>query len=488
MLLGQSAINFIANVFSAAFGLLNVLVFTRWFAPADYGVYVIGVGFATIVSCLQSSWLRLPIIREQARADGTDIRGHIAAGFALSCMVAPIAVGFGCLVGLSLAASIAAALFALSMSYYDVVQELLRARLQALTLMKSTMIRAVLVPCLGYAFARFGHSGLLLLASSAVAYVVAALAFSRSVWPGLRLELDRNQLVGLALGGIPLTVSLTLLALSSVTDRFVVSRLLGPAQAGEYTAGVDLVRQALIIPAVSLAAVFFPLSVKILANRGAAAVRAHLEESLGLLVAVILPAAIGLAVVSPHVANVVLGPGFRSMAAATMPIVSVAVIFQVLTYQYLHISFLLSNRNAFYLINTAVTVSVNIVLAYLLVLRLGAVGAAWARLAAEVLGFIWAIALTRRAFPVPISFPQLSAVLLGTLLMAAAVKGVDLILTGSDWFELSVLIAVGVTVYAGICVGANVAHARERLHGANLILRGMRASPAHGLTRAGSRD
>ena len=36
-----------------------------------------------------------------------------------------------------------------------------------------------------------------------------------------------------------------------------------------------------------------------------------------------------------------------------MPIVAVAVVFQILTQQYLHASFLLSGRNSFYLINTA---------------------------------------------------------------------------------------------------------------------------------------
>ena len=50
MLLGQTAINFAANVFSAAFGLVNVVIFTRLFAPAEFGIYVLGAGFAAIRS------------------------------------------------------------------------------------------------------------------------------------------------------------------------------------------------------------------------------------------------------------------------------------------------------------------------------------------------------------------------------------------------------------------------------------------------------
>jgi O-antigen/teichoic acid export membrane protein len=91
MLVGQTAINFAANVLSAAFGLLNVVLFTRLFAPAEFGTYVLGAGFATIVGSLTNSWLRLPIMREQARGDGTDIRGIVVPGFALSCLLTPLA-------------------------------------------------------------------------------------------------------------------------------------------------------------------------------------------------------------------------------------------------------------------------------------------------------------------------------------------------------------------------------------------------------------
>jgi len=103
------------------------------------------------------------------------------------------------------------------------------------------------------------------LVSSALAYLVAALAFTRDTWSGTVLRFDGARLLSLAKAGLPLTLSLTLLAMSSVIDRFIIAHLLGPAYAGQYTAGVDLVRQALIIPAVSAAAAYFPLAVQILA-------------------------------------------------------------------------------------------------------------------------------------------------------------------------------------------------------------------------------
>ena len=476
MLIGQTAINFLANVFSAAFGLLNVVVFTRYFAPAEYGIYVLGAGFAAVVSMFLSSWLRLPIMREQARGDGSDVRGLVLAGFVLSCTIGPATYIVARLVGLAPLAAATAVCFALSLSYYEILQELLRARLQAFTMMKATMVRAVLVPSLGLAFAMLGESGVLLLASSTLAYLLAAFVFTRNVWRGVALAFDRSRLLKLAISGLPLTLALTLIAVSSVIDRFIVAYFAGAAQAGEYTAGVDLIRQTLIMPAISLASDFFPMAVHILANRGTAAVRQHLEECLELLTAITLPASVGLAITSAHVANIVLGPEFRSMATQTMPIVSMAVIFQILNYQYLHISFLLSNRNAFYLVNTGSTIAFNIVLACLLVSHFGPIGAAWARLAAEMFGFFGAVILSRWAFPVPLAFGRLAFVLLATIVMAIAVKGLDMFVVGTDSFALAILIPAGVIAYVGACLLTNVANARDRLQRGVLVLRNILAS------------
>ena len=91
-----------------------------------------------------------------------------------------------------------------------------------------------------------------------------------------------------------------------------------------------------------------------------------------------------------------------------MPIIAVAVVFQILTQQYLHASFLLSGRNSFYLINTASIIAANVILSYVLVSHYGTIGAAWARLGADVIGFICALVLSRFAFQVPLPLGRLA--------------------------------------------------------------------------------
>ena len=90
-------------------------------------------------------------------------------------------------------------------------------------------------------------------------------------------------------------------------------------------------------------------------------------------------------------------------------------IFQILTQQYLHASFLLSGRNSFYLINTASIIVANVVLSYVLIEGYGTVGAAWARLGADTFGFVCALVLSRRAFPVPIPLGRLALIVIAGL-------------------------------------------------------------------------
>ena len=463
MLIGQASINLSANILSAVLGLLSVFAFTRLFSPHDYGTYLLGVGFASVISVFLVGWFRNLILSRHARDDGTDVRGLVITGYFICCRSAPIAYGLGRLLGLTPSAALAAVVLSVAIGLFELSQDLVRARLMALSAMKATLVRAASVLCLGVVVALLSPSGFLLLLSAALAYLLAVLVQSRAVWRGTIVKFNASGLSAVAWQGLPLTLSLTLLAVSSVTDRFMIAGLIGAAEAGKYVAGLDLVRQTLMIPAMSAAAAFFPLAVKIHAGQGDAATRSHLGECVELLLSITLPACLGFAIISGHVANVVLGSDFREVATQTMPVVAVAVVFQVLTQQYLHASFLLSGRNSLYLINTASIIAANVILSYVLVESHGTVGAAWARLGADVIGFVCALVLSRLAFPVPIPLGRLALTMIAGLVMALAVGTLDRNLHVSDLTACVVLVGVGLASYVAMCWLLDISRTRRRL-------------------------
>lgn len=463
MLIGQASINLTANVLSALLGLLSVSIFTRLFAPHDYGIYLLGAGFASVISVFLVGWFRNLILSGHARNDGTDVRGLVASGYLVCCLTAPIAYLLARLVGLDAAAALAAVVLAIAIGLFELTQDLLRARLKALSVMKATLVRAAALLGLGVVVALVSPTGVLLLLTAASAYLVAVLVQSRSAWRGTIVNFDRADLRSLARTGLPLTVSLTLLAISSVTDRFMIANLIGAADAGKYVAALDLVRQTLMMPAMSMAAAFFPMAVQIHARQNDAAVRTHLADCLELLAGVTLPACLGFALIAPHVANIVLGADFRALAGEIMPIIAIAVLFQVLTQQYLHASFLLSGRNSFYLINTASIIAANVILSYVLVGLYGTIGAAWARLGADITGFVCALILSRFAFRIPIPLGRLALIAIAALAMALTVGALDRALDLADLPASVVLIGAGLAVYAALCWLFDIARLRGRL-------------------------
>src|SRR3984893_5850862 len=166
MLIGQASINFSANILSALLGLLSVFVFTRLFSPHDYGVYLLGVGFASVISVFLVVLLCYLILSVHAKDDGTDVRGLVISGYLVCCLTAPIAYGLGRLLGLDSLAAAAAVVLAVIVGLFELTQDLVRARLMALTVMKATLVRAASVFCLGVFVALCSPTGFLLLLSA----------------------------------------------------------------------------------------------------------------------------------------------------------------------------------------------------------------------------------------------------------------------------------------------------------------------------------
>jgi O-antigen/teichoic acid export membrane protein len=209
--------------------------------------------------------------------------------------------------------------------------------------------------------------------------------------------------------------------------------------------------------------------VQILANRGAQAVRAHLAECIEFLLVIVLPACLGFAVVAHHIAYVILeipqhGEHRHAdrldrghLSDHCLSIFSDQ--FSVVRAQ--HVLFAAHRVGADF----------NAIVCWFLITRLGTVGAAWARLAAEVFGFIGAGLLTLRAFPVPLPLRRLARALAAAIAMAVLVRGLDATLALSDRDALMVLLPAGIASYAAMCWLLDFAGTRRRLSRGILIFR-----------------
>jgi O-antigen/teichoic acid export membrane protein len=461
VMLSQTFHYSVASVVSAAIGLLSAVVFTRLLSPQEYGVYVVGLSTAGIVSALLFTWVRVAALRFQSEGGAVDVRKTIFVAYLISALAAPVALLIATLTtSVSLERNLAAIFFALGLGLFELGQELLKARLQSFTFMTASIIRACLAFTLCLAAALLGGGGLCQLAMVAVTYFVTTMLFAgtilRSPVAGPKIS-DLRTFAGF---GIPITLSGIVFALHAALDRMLVFHFLGDHAAGQYGASADLVRQIILIPAVSIASATVPLAVRAYATGGAGEARPHLEFSLEILLAAVLPAVAGVALTSNYIAGVILGSEFRETAATIMPILAFAWLFQSISQSYIHASFHLAKTPFMMTTQSIAMLIANLLVMPVLLARFGLVGAASSLVIVEACGAAFGWYLTRKAFPLPFNAFQVLRIVAATAIMALVLTFLKPLLP-IGVVSFGVLAVTGCVVYLAAAFAFDIAGLRK---------------------------
>jgi O-antigen/teichoic acid export membrane protein len=461
MLLRQTTTYLLAHGFSAALGFLSVILFTRMLTPAQYGIYIVAFGVAGVLSSLLFTWVRLSILRFESEGGGADVRLTALAAYLVSVMTTPIVLGVTVwVIGMPVERAVAALVLALALGLFDLGQEILKARLATGAYLRATMLRALAAIGLSLALIQAGWGGFGLVAGVAGAFLIAALATSGSVWKGPRKPFDRAAFGQMARFGVPMALSGLVFALHAALDRLLVAWLLGDAAAGIYGVAADLVRQIIQFPAMAVGSALAPLAIRALSEGGRAAADEHLARSGELMLAVILPAVVGLAIVAPHLAALILGESFRPTAAALIPILAFAWLFQVISQQYVQVSFHLAKRPPLLVLHGLSALLANVLAMVVLVPVLGLKGAALSLVIAEAVGVLAGFVLSRFAHPLPVNPWPVLKVVAAVAAMAVPTVLVERYLDSHAAIDLAISVAVGIAIYGLAAIVFDIAGIR----------------------------
>jgi O-antigen/teichoic acid export membrane protein len=450
----------------AAVGFLALILYTHLLSPAEYGIYVVGVSIAGIVSALFFTWVRLSISRYQARSPELDLRGEAAVAYGgtvvvIACL-APIVtlvirpdVGFG---------FVAASLFlSLSSTAFEIGQEFKRARFNPVRFMIIAMIRSVAGLTLGYLAIRLGTGGLGLIAAVGLSYLVVNVLNLRSSAGKPRPVFKTENLAQFLRYGLPFTLGALAFALHAALDRLGVAYLLGESGAGYYGLAADLTRQLVGVLAASVASAMFPIAFRSFAEKGAAATRERLSEGLEILMALIAPVVIWLALSADVVAGSLLGREFRDGVVVLLPLLAFGRMCGAINQYYLQASFQLAEKPLLQVAHDSLILVLNMALLFPLTLTFGLRGTAAAVLLAEALGIVIGIVLSRRAFRLPLNFWGMARVFAATGVMAAATFALKVAPSDHGLLQLFGVVLVSGMAYAGAALVFDVAGFRSSI-------------------------
>lgn len=459
----------IASVIVAVFGFLSAATFTRLLSPGDYGIYVLGVGIAGFVSSILFTWVRFSVMRLQSEGVQRDLRRTALAGYGMSAATAPLA--FLVIEHISRRAwpeTVCAVVLALGVGLFEMGQEIMRARFQVREFVVGAALRAVLSFAFCIAAIELGLGGVGLIAGAALAYYASAAMSARSIWRAPRAQADFNELILFFRLGFVFTLTGFIYTFQTSLDRLFLAWHSNEAFSGLYGASADLTRQIIQMPAGSIAAAAFPIAVYSLVKSGASEARKQLQSFGEVLLAVSMPAAIGLAVTIPYLASFLLGPAFRETAASIVPILAAGWLFQCITQYYVHVSFHLAKRPELSLLQGLASVAVNVACILPLTNSWGLAGTAWSFLISESCGVGIGLALTRFSYPLPTLLGPLVRTLLACVPMAGVVLALERLLPAPSVATFGILAVSGMFVYTLAVIGLNICEVRTMLRAAGV--------------------
>lgn len=463
-LIQHTAIYMAANLAAALIGFASSAIFTRLYSPEDYGVYVVACGLGGILSAVFYTWVRLSVLRMQCGAD--DVRLTALGGYGASSAILALAVAVGVLgCGIPARMALGAASFAVTIGFFEMQLEILRANQRVARHALSTVTRAIAWLALGLAFSRAGLGGPGLVLAIALAFAAASALVARSAWRPPLAAIDRKAGLDMLRFGLPATLSGLTLALHAASDRLVVTAILGAAIGGQYGVAADFTRQIILVPAMALGSAIVPGALRALADGGPEAARRSLADAGEVMAGLLLPAIAGFALVGPALSSLVLGAPFREAAASLIPILSAVWLFQAISQNYIHAAFHLSGRSRGMVYHGFVALGANLALVPACTHWLGLRGAAGAIAAAEGIAMVAGFWFARRAVALPLEPRRIGRIAAAVAIMACAVLLARAAGPASPIPALLLQIGVGVLAYGLAVLGLDAGGVRTRLTG-----------------------
>jgi O-antigen/teichoic acid export membrane protein len=271
-------------------------------------------------------------------------------------------------------------------------------------------------------------------------------------------DFDKVAFKDIAHFGVPLIMMNGLGFVLSRSDSFLIEHFLGPDQVGVYAAGYafpDRIGQNLFM---AVATASFPLVVRRLQHEGIEAAREQTYSNGVAMLALAVPACVGLLLVNRQVAAALIGNNFRAGAVEIMPWITVATILNGIAIHYFDHAFHLAKKTQLFLFTLGPAALLNLVLNCYAIPHYGIMGAAYTTLASYALYLVLSIVVGRSVFRVRFPFKPALQIAISTALMALVLRAFTF---PENMVGLAEMIVIGGAVYGAGLLAFNVMGLRE---------------------------
>lgn len=407
-------INVLQNFSGVFFGFAGFYILVRVLSKQDFGVWTLFMSATTILEAIRSGLIQNALVKYLSAAEKELHITIISASTAISAVITTVCIGIIVAFAPYLASIwespqlvqllyLYSLVFACSgiLTQFNAVEQ---ANLKFQGIFINNLIRqssffGFVLICYLIDFKVELIQLVWVQLGSVVLSTLAAYSFVRHHFR-LNLAIDRAWLGKLfGYGKYSFGTSVSSL-LSGTVDQMMLGALLSPAASGAFNIAVRITN-LIDIPGNAIAVVVFPQSSRRMEEEGKSAVKYLYEKSVGTTLALVLPGVLFLYLFSDYVIHFIAGEKY----ADSIPLLHVTLLYCLLIpygRQFGTILDSIGKTRTTFLVVVGTTVA-NLTLNYFLIVAYGVMGAAYATLISNVLGFIVAQIILKREVGVSLS-------------------------------------------------------------------------------------
>jgi O-antigen/teichoic acid export membrane protein len=419
----ESFIYIASKALPSVVGFATGIALTWLLAPADYGIYGLGTALVTLISAAFFSWHALSFMRfYQSGSENPNFMPTIMQSFLLLCLVSGV-------VGLAIAASGILSPDYQSLiwicvpgcwcfSWFELAARMQVARFRPLSYFWMNLARNTGILVFGVALAWLTRSPHDVLIGAFLAMLLAGIAFHSGGFDLRPGRFDRGTAVQLLTFGWPVAIVQVIVGSSFAIDRILLEIFSGKAQVGFYTVAYSLAQTTIATIGAGIDSAVYSRAVRAVDRGDPEAFRSQLERNCTLLLALMVPAAVGAAMVAPALARLCVGPDYVGPVSGLIAWMAVAALIQSFRAFYVDHAFHFGKTTTRLTVVIATMAAANVVADLVLIPKFGATGAAMAGIVAASIGLVHGVIVSRSVLLLPFPGRDIGKIAVAALAMA----------------------------------------------------------------------
>lgn len=446
------------------------LLVALFLGPEAFGLYAIGAATVVLVNTALLDWLKLSVVRFyslQSRESDPGVRATLdllfaGVGLSLSALLAAAMLA-GVDTGLPVALLIVSVAGGVAAGWFDYHTAIARARFLDAAYARLVLVRSVAALLLMVGGAWWTRDPVIVLLGGVLSAVAAVLANrsrltdARPASGPFRTDLMRN----FARYALPLVAGNAVYAAIPLLNRAILAESHGFAEAGYFSLASDIGMRLFPVLATMLEIVLLREVIRLDETRGRVAAQKRIARNMVVVVACVLPVALGFWLILPAFERLFVPASFRGHFAGHMALLLPGFAAIALFQAGLAPVFLLAKRTLVAILASLIGLAVNLALIFALPGMLAPAMVSIAQSAAYLTALLVMAVVALRALPVLPPLREIACVLAAGLAMGFAIWP----LRGARPvpLELPLQIGLGGMVYAAVILACDVGRWRTGL-------------------------